>query len=88
MDYKFSHNFKLPKYLEEALAPFSWSGVFSKEFKSSISSIIMSDNIFESVEHFILSVSSLNFLSKSYKRTLFEALRKYAKERNKDARSK
>ena len=81
MKSKFSHNFKLPDYLEEALAPFSWSGVFSDDFRNSIINIIMAVDPVDAANRFSEALMTLNFLDGNYKLKLISAAKRYAQER-------
>lgn len=85
MELRFSHNFKLPDYLEEVLSPFSWSAIFSNEFRLSIVNVLMATNPVEAVDNFADSLRAISFLDSDYKSMLISALQHYAKEREKGA---
>jgi len=80
MKTKFSRNMVLPDYLEEALAPFTWSSILSMSFKDDVILVLMSDNQKEMVESFCESLSKIEFLSRDFKDKLIFALRRFVKE--------
>lgn len=80
---QFSHNFILPDYLEEALSPFSWSGILSEEFRISIVGVLMASNPVEATKSFSKSLGAISFLDSHYKAILINALERYAKDRDK-----
>lgn len=77
----FSKIISLPEYLEEALEPLSWSGLFSKEFKENIINILLASNPIEAVERFAKSLYLLKFLDDQFKRNLVDALEQFAHEK-------
>jgi hypothetical protein len=80
MKTKFLRGVVLPDYLEEALAPFTWSGIFSEQFKDDVILVLMCNNQKEMTELFCESLSKIEFLSKEFKDKLVFALRRFANE--------
>lgn len=70
----------LPEYLEEALAPFAWTGVFSADFRSSIIGCIFATNREEVTQDFVATLKTLKFLDKDWTNELCDALTRFAKE--------
>ena len=79
--FRFSSSMELPDYLEDALEPLMWSGIFSKEFKNSIMLVLLSVDMEKSVERFKKALVPIEFLDPKFKFDLIEALEKAAKER-------
>ena len=80
MKTKFSRSMVLPDYLEEALAPFMWSGILSMGFKDDVLLVLMSANRKEMTESFCESLSKIEFLSREFKDKLIFALRRFVSE--------
>jgi len=78
----FLQNTRLPKYLEDALAPFSWSGILSKEFRNDIVSCIYStsESREEIIKDFLVSFNTIMFLNAQWKEELRSALIKFGQE--------
>lgn len=79
---KFSPSLPIPDYLEKALAPFSWSGVLSREFRSSIISALMTvpEHRMAVIADLVKAIEVLEFLNDRWKRELTQALLRFAKE--------
>jgi hypothetical protein len=80
MEIKFCDKANLPDYLEEALAPLYWSGIFSQKFRDDISRIIFSDKKKKMVKMFLPSITALEFLSKEFRDKLSAALIRFSEE--------
>ena len=70
----------LPDYLEEALEPFAWTGVFSADFRSSIISCIFATNRKEVTADFIGTLRTLRFFDAEWIEQLCAALTRFAEE--------
>jgi hypothetical protein len=81
--FHFSTSFQLPDYLEDALEPFAWSGIFSRQLRDNIVSIIMAVDPVDAVRRFREALEPVYFLDSAFKRHLIEALERYAEERSK-----
>jgi pyrroline-5-carboxylate reductase len=79
---KFSPNVNLPDYLEEVLAPFSVSGVFSKEFRNAFALVIFSNPESRPVvaSKLIDAITVLEFLSPAFRVKLISALERFGRE--------
>jgi len=80
MKTKFSSSFTLPDYLEEALAPFYWSSIFSDKFRTEITLCLMATNREEVTSDFVKSLVTVRFLDQEWKAQLAAALNQFAKE--------
>jgi hypothetical protein len=80
MKTKFSTSFRLSNSLEQALSPFSWSGVFSDEFRTSVVLALMASNRREAIDSLCLAIGILDFLSPQWKENLIFELQKFAQE--------
>lgn len=70
----------LPDYLEEALAPFAWSGIFSADFRREIIVCIYSTEREEVTSEFIKALRHVKFLDQKWVDELSGALTRFAKE--------
>lgn len=77
---RFSNSFQLPDYLEEALAPFSWSGILSRKFRDDITSCLLASNRKEVTAEFVTALHRIRFLSESWVDELTSALTRFAEE--------
>lgn len=77
---KFSPNLSLPDYLEEVLAPFSWSGVLSREFRDCVLLCLIATNRQEATASLVSSVRLVCFLNKQWVDELTSALTRFAVE--------
>lgn len=77
---KFYRNWNLPDYLEEALAPFSWAGIFSEDFRRSINLCIMAVEREPVIADFVTTLRLLKFLDREWVETLATALTRFGKE--------
>lgn len=79
MRWKFSQA-NLPDYLEDALEPFAWTGVFSADFRSSIISCIFATNRKEVTADFVKTLKTLRFFDSEWIEQLSAALTRFAEE--------
>lgn len=70
----------LPEYLEDALEPFAWTGIFSSDFRSSIVSCIFSTDREEVTADFVKTLRTLKCLDATWLNELCEALTRFSKE--------
>lgn len=80
MTTKFSRSFSLPGYLEEALAPFSWSGILSDKFRTDIVLCLMASEREVVTADFVTSLRLLKFLDSEWVESLSSALTRFAGE--------
>lgn len=79
MRWKFTTT-NLPDYLENALEPFAWSGVFSADFRSCITSCIFASNRKEVTADFVKTLKTLRFFDSEWIDQLSAALTRFAEE--------
>lgn len=79
---KFSPNHPLPDYLEEALAPFSVSGVFSKDFRTAFIYVIFASNECRErlANELVEAISVMDFLCPLWRDRVCKALTRFGKE--------
>jgi hypothetical protein len=79
---RFSNSIPLPEYLENALAPFYWSSVFSEKLRTDILSCILCEPSCreEVTKDFLSSFTKLGFLSEAWKLNVHLALTRFSKE--------
>ena len=80
MKYKFSPSLNLPDYMETALAPFYWSGIFSEKFRRSIMTAILATNREEACEDLIDSINVIELINLNWRAELTQALHRFGKE--------
>jgi hypothetical protein len=78
----FLQNVQLPQYLEDALAPLTWAGIFSEQFRDDIVTCILcpSDSREEIIKDFLKSFNTIMFLNAQWKEELRAALIKFGQE--------
>lgn len=76
----FLTNTKLPAYLEKALQPFQWSGIFSRDFKDGFVRAILAHNRQDVMPKFVESLKVLKFLDQTWVEEVSAALVRFAKE--------
>lgn len=76
----FSNSLALPEYLEDALAPFSWSGILSPELRHSVILVLLASERQSAAEDFIKSIELIKFLDPLWIKHLSDALRRFAVE--------
>ena len=79
MRWKFT-SANLPDYLEDALAPFAWAGVFSSDFRSSVISCIFAVDRKEVTADFVRTLRTLKFFDAEWIEQLCAALTRFAEE--------
>lgn len=77
---RFSDSFQLPDYLEEVLAPFSWSGILSRKFRDDVTSCLLASNRKEVTAGFIKALHNIRFLNESWIDEVTSALSRFAEE--------